>query len=93
MACDALIISVSVGGTEQLLQGVRGCHVCPRDAEIMEKQLARTLLAPGCEGRNSIIARGLDLESVARQIVTEYKKVLGELTEVAAHQVLEEKER
>ena len=93
MACEVPVISVPVGDAEQLLHGVSGCHVCPRDAETMGKQLARTLLSPGCEGRNAIIARGLDLQSVARQIVTEYKKVLGELTEVAAHQVLEEKER
>jgi glycosyltransferase involved in cell wall biosynthesis len=92
MACDVPVISVSVGDVKLLLHGVNGCHVCPRDAETLGKQLARTLLTPGCQGRNSIIARGLDLESVARQIVTEYKKVLGELTEVAAHQALEEKE-
>jgi glycosyltransferase involved in cell wall biosynthesis len=92
MACDVPVISVPVGDVKLLLHGVNGCHVCPRDAETLGKQLARTLLTPGCQGRNSIIARGLDLESVARQIVTEYKKVLGELTEVAAHQALEEKE-
>ena len=91
-ACDDPVISVPVGDVEQLLHGVNGCHVRPRDVETMGKQLARTLLTPGCEGRNAIIARGLDLASVARQIVTEYKKVLGELTEVATHQVLEEKE-
>ena len=92
MACDVPIISVPVGDVEQLLHGVNGCHVCPRDAETMGKQLARTLLTPGCEGRNAIIAGGLDLESVARQIVSEYKKVVGELTEVAAHQAPQEEE-
>jgi len=92
MACDLPIIGVPVGDVEQLLDRVTGCHVCPRDARIIGKQLARTLKSPDCDGRNAIIARGLDLKSVARRIVAEYEKALGEIADIPTRQSLEEKD-
>lgn len=93
MACNVPIISVPVGDVEKLLAGFRGCHVSARDAETTGEQSGRTLLTPGCEGRKAIIAKGLDLQSVARQIIAEYNKTAGLSTDPGALEALAGKER
>lgn len=92
MACNVPIIGVRVGDVEQQLEGVEGCHICPRDAEVIGARLARTLKAPASRGRDAIVARGLDLESIARRILAEYEKVLGEFTSIGNGQKLNERE-
>ena len=76
MACDISVIGVQVADVEEMLEGVKGCSVCPRDPEIIGKQLSQTLNTPHCEGRKAIIERGLDLESVAQRIVAQYEQAL-----------------
>jgi hypothetical protein len=61
----------------ELLAGVAGYTVCPRDPGQLGEQLARLLAArPRVEGRRAIRERGLDLESVARRVLRIYEDSL-----------------
>ncbi len=77
LACNVPIVGVSVGDVREQLTGVAGCSICPRDPIAIGRQLARTLQTPTCEGRQAILKRKLDLESVAHRVVAEYRHALG----------------
>lgn len=77
MACDLPVVSVPVGDVEHLFDGVGGYVVRPRDAEELGLALSTALMnqAP-VEGRAAILAKGLDLESVAQRLVSIYREVI-----------------
>jgi glycosyltransferase involved in cell wall biosynthesis len=77
MACNLPVVSVPVGDVPELLDGVEGCAVGPRDADALGALLAQ-VLADGrrSEGRAALERKGLDLESVARRVVGIYEEVL-----------------
>jgi glycosyltransferase involved in cell wall biosynthesis len=77
MACNTPIASVEVGDTPELLAGVEGCRLAPRSPEVLGQELAALLERRGrSDGRAAILARGLDLESVAERIIDVYRRVL-----------------
>jgi glycosyltransferase involved in cell wall biosynthesis len=74
LACNLNVIGVPVGDVPQLLDGIAGCWLCSRDAEEIGERLAKQLTAPiECAGRDALDARGLGLDSVARQIRNIYQ--------------------
>lgn len=77
MACNLPIISVSVGDTAELLDGVPGYHVCPRDASALADGLVATLTTPvTADGRAALLRHRLDLESVAQRLLAIYEETL-----------------
>lgn len=76
MACNVPIVGVLVGDVQQLLDGVPGCELCTRDPEIIGRAMVRALAALEFGGREAIIGRGLDLQTVARRIVHVYERAL-----------------
>lgn len=78
LSCNLNVLGVEVGDVPQLLANVSGCCVCPRDAEYIGDRLAKHFVAPTeCKGRDAVMARGLDIDSVARQIRNIYHSALG----------------
>lgn len=81
MACNLPIIGVHVGDVAEMLDGVAGCAVCQRDPREIGAKLADGLShqfsqeGPS-DGRQTLLRRGLDLESVARRVVTIYEKAI-----------------
>jgi glycosyltransferase involved in cell wall biosynthesis len=76
MACNVPIVGVPVGDVEELLHGVKGCEICPRDPHLIGAALFRALHQTVIESRKVLLQRGLDLESVARRIVHVYELAL-----------------
>ena len=77
MACELPVVAVPVGDVSELLGGVAGYAVRPRDPEALARTLVETLrLAPRTEGRARLTQCRLDLESVARRIKSLYQDVL-----------------
>lgn len=85
MACNLPIVGVPVGDVQQLLDGVEGCEFCVRDPEVVGAAIVRALAAPSCGGRDAILSRGLDLESVARRVVGVYEQALGRTISLPSH--------
>ena len=77
MACNLPTVSVPVGDVAHLLSDVDGCAVHPRDPQVLGTSLAE-LLRRGRRsgGRDAVIRRGLDLNSVAHRIRDIYAAVL-----------------
>jgi glycosyltransferase involved in cell wall biosynthesis len=79
MACNVPVVSVSVGDVRELLAGVEGCAVCPREAEALAEALVNSLYGrPRTNGRAALERKGLDQESVARRITMIYEEVLAQ---------------
>ena len=77
LACNLPVVSVPVGDVPELLVDVGGCAVCPRDAEALAEAITRRLGSrPSCEGRATLKSKGLDLGSVAQNILDIYQSVL-----------------
>ena len=77
MACNLPIVSVAVGDVAELLSGVQGYHVCPRDAAVMANALVQLLRhEQDVLGRVALEHQGLTLDRVARQLRTVYEAVL-----------------
>lgn len=78
MACNTPVVSTNVGNVEELLQGVEGSWVSntkdPEElAELSFKALQNT---NECNSREYLTKKGLDIESVAKNITEIYKKLL-----------------
>lgn len=73
LSCDVPVIGVEVGDVPQMLDGISGCSVCPRDPDVIGRALVQQLQNPvTCDGRQVLLERGLDLESVARSVRSIY---------------------
>jgi glycosyltransferase involved in cell wall biosynthesis len=78
MACNLPLVAVPVGDVAELLENVPGYAVCPRDANSLGEQLVQTLTSSNAiGGRDAIISKALDLESIAQRVLAVYRKVLG----------------
>lgn len=77
LACNLPIVSVPVGDVPDLLAGVGGCALCPRDADALGAALAQ-VLRERCrtDGRIALRRKGLDLASVAQRVISIYEAVL-----------------
>ena len=77
VACNLPVVSVPVGDVPELLDGVEGYTICPRDAEALTEALVSTLAGgQRVDGRAALKRKGLDLESVARRLMKIYADVL-----------------
>lgn len=77
MACNLPVVSVPVGDVAELLDGVPGYKICPRNVKVLAETLISTLLdAQIVEGRSALKRKGLDLENVARELIRIYSDVL-----------------
>ena len=78
MSCDRPIVAVPVGDVEDLLDGVAGCHVGPRDPEKLGDLMASVLkFHDKSAGREALEQMNLDLGSVAFRVENIYRSVLG----------------
>lgn len=77
MACNTPVVSVPVGDTEYLLDGVDGCRLCSYDFAEIGSALVEVLErnAPS-KGREAIITKRLDLCSVAERILEIYRQTM-----------------
>jgi glycosyltransferase involved in cell wall biosynthesis len=77
MACNLPVISVPVGDVPELFEDAEGYSVSPRDPGALARALVATLSAePRVRGREALIAKGLDVMTVARRLVSIYTSVL-----------------
>lgn len=77
MACDLPVASVPVGDAAELLANVPGYAVSPRDAEQLGESLTGLMESrQDIGGRQAILARRLDLKSVAQRVGEIYESVL-----------------
>ncbi|WP_179137728.1 glycosyltransferase [Candidatus Entotheonella palauensis] len=78
MACNTPVIGVPAGDVHELLDGVAGCVKSGRGPAEMGRHLAQMLVQPQpVAGRPAIVAKRLDLESIARRVIEVYESVLG----------------
>ncbi|MBO4402263.1 MAG: glycosyltransferase [Bacteroidales bacterium] len=77
MACGCPIVSVDVGDVNERLEGVRGCCVAKtRDPKELAELLQKALVFVGkTNGREKLIADGLENRKVAEILVEIYDKV------------------
>lgn len=77
MACGCPIVSVDVGDVKERLEGLEGCFVAQsREPQELAELLQKALSFEGrTEGRERLVADGLDNKSIARRIVEIYEKV------------------
>jgi glycosyltransferase involved in cell wall biosynthesis len=77
MACNLPMVSVPVGDVSELLAGVDGCAVRPRDVGELSTALVTVLRrAAPTNGRTAVEKKKLDLMSVALKVVDVYGDVL-----------------
>ena len=78
LACGCPIVSVDVGDVRERISGVEGCYVAnTRDPEELAGLLQKAMLFEGkTNGRDRIVADGLDNQQVAKQLFEIYEKVL-----------------
>ena len=78
LACGCPIVSVDVGDVRERMSGVEGCYVAnTREPEELAGLLQKAMSFEGkTNGRDRIIADGLDNQQVAKQLFEIYEKVL-----------------
>ena len=77
MACNLPVVSVPVGDVADLLAGVDGCAVRPRDAEALSEAIIEAVnRKQRTNGRTALERKGLDQESVAKRIINLYEELL-----------------
>jgi teichuronic acid biosynthesis glycosyltransferase TuaC len=75
MACNLPIVSVDVGDVPEITGGCGGCFIVPRNAAAIAEKLKQILDRPfRTRGRERI--RHLEMQTVARQIISIYAGVL-----------------
>lgn len=76
MACNLPVVVASVGDVPDVLSGVDGCYLCERTVDdVTEKTLLALEWGARTNGRQA--TQRYELQSIARQIIEVYKKVLG----------------
>ena len=73
MACNCPVVSVPVGDVPEVLEGVAGCYIADYEAADVAEKLIRALnYGKRTEGRQRILERGIDSETVAKRILEIY---------------------
>lgn len=77
LACGCPIVSVEVGDVAERTDGVEGCYIaCDREPKELSELLRKAIAFEGkTEGREKIIADGLDNPTVAQQLLEIYESV------------------
>lgn len=80
MACNCPVVSTPVGDVPFLLNGIQGCYVSSSDQQEFAYNISRAMVFAHrfdrTEGRERLLALGLDSDTVARRIRDIYEKVL-----------------
>jgi len=75
MACNLPVVSVDVGDVPDILAGVEGCYVCPRDPISIAEKVKLILEQPfRTNGREK--TRRYEVSSIARRIIQVYQETL-----------------
>lgn len=75
LATNLPVITVDVGDAAELISGVRGCHLVPRDAEAIAAKIVEVCRGGARTNGRERIGR-LSLEAVRKQVVEVYDAVL-----------------
>jgi teichuronic acid biosynthesis glycosyltransferase TuaC len=76
MACNLPVVSVDVGDVPDILAGVEGCHISPRDPTSIAGKVA--LILERCDRTNGREkTRRYESSSIARRIIKVYEEVVG----------------
>ena len=76
MACNCPIVSVAVGDVENTIGGTTGCFISTYEPTDIANKLKQALeYEKRTDGRERILALGLDRETVAKQILSVYKQL------------------
>lgn len=74
LACNCRVVATPVGSVPETLKGVAACAIAGGfDAVELAAEVARVCRLPRPDGRSALTARGLDQESVARELVRLYR--------------------
>ena len=74
MACNCPIVTTDVGDVRKIIGGTKGCFVVKQDAREIAKKLNDILSSNNrTEGRNRIIKKGLDSNTVAMKLIEIYE--------------------
>jgi glycosyltransferase involved in cell wall biosynthesis len=77
MACNIPVVSTNTGDAGELFEGVKGCYICSFDpVDVAQKIMSAINFKNRTKGREKLIDKGLDAESVAGRIIKEYEKIL-----------------
>ena len=79
MACGCPIVSTDVGDVRERMEGVEGCYVAnTRNPEELAELLKKAMAFNGkTNGREKIIADGLDNRQVAERLIDIYRRIAG----------------
>ncbi len=72
MACGCPIVSVDVGDVAERTAGLDGCYITSRDPKEVALALRKALESNRTQGRERLIAMGLDNRNVAEQLIGRY---------------------
>jgi len=76
MACNLPIVSTDVGDVRFNVAGVDGCYVCDQDVkELAEKLSLAILFGKRTQGRQRIVALGLDSDTIANKLIGVYNSL------------------
>lgn len=79
MACNCPVVSVPVGDVSEIISGIDGCYLTSYNpVDVSEKLNLVINIDTKTNGRIRIIERGLDAETIAKKIVSIYRKVVDE---------------
>lgn len=78
LACGSSVVSTDVGDVKERMSGVEGCYVAnTREPEEIAGLLQKAISFEGkTNGRDRIVADGLDNRHVAKQLIEIYERVL-----------------
>jgi len=84
MASNCPVVSTNVGDVSWVLGKTKGCYLASFDATDFSEKIALAIAFSETNGRTNgrqrLVALGLDLETVARRIIAVYKRSLGMAT-------------
>ncbi|MFN3189915.1 MAG: glycosyltransferase family 4 protein [Aureliella sp.] len=91
MACNVPIVSVRVGDTLELLEGVPGCYLCERRTADLAEGIVNAIRDGQSGGRRAIEEKELDLSAVAQRVLAIYQETTdsGELepSRISTHEI------
>ncbi len=72
MACGCPIVSVDVGDVAERTAGLEGCYITSREPKEIALAVRKALESNRTQGRERLIAMGLDNKNVAEQLIGRY---------------------
>lgn len=82
LAVDTAIVGVPVGDVHEILEDIEGCFCVSRDASELAEALVQAIRIGKSQGRDALLSKRLDLESVALRIINLYHDAIDEAGKV-----------